>query len=204
MSWMWAPARRCARSGVRFPAAGKTGTTDDFKDAWFVGFSSSLVAGVWVGFDKPATIGPDGYGARYALPIWADFMSKAARVRKPEPFRVPTTVESMRLCRVSHMLPREACPTYTEYFKYGGPGPRRRVQRPSRTERRRGHRRDFLEDWKRDREDLRPMSLHSDRIARSGSIAIARRAGATQATSATNATRIGPTTKLVTSYGLMP
>ena len=40
--------------GVRFPAAGKTGTTDDFKDAWFVGFSSSLVAGVWVGFDKPA------------------------------------------------------------------------------------------------------------------------------------------------------
>ena len=108
-----------ARSlGVRFPAAGKTGTTDDFKDAWFIGFSSSLVAGVWVGFDKPAMIGPDGYGARYALPIWADFMSKAARVRKPEQFRVPTTVESMRLCRVSHMVPREACPTYTEYFKH--------------------------------------------------------------------------------------
>ena len=79
--------------GVRFPAAGKTGTTDDFKDAWFVGFSSSLVAGVWVGFDKPQTIGPDGYGARYALPIWADFMSKAARIRKPEDFRVPTTVD---------------------------------------------------------------------------------------------------------------
>ncbi len=110
-----------ARSlGVRFPAAGKTGTTDDFKDAWFVGFSSSLVAGVWVGFDKPATIGPDGYGARYALPIWADFMSKAARIRKPEAFRVPTTVEAVRLCRVSHMVPRETCPiTYTEYFKHG-------------------------------------------------------------------------------------
>jgi 1A family penicillin-binding protein len=107
-----------ARSlGVRFPAAGKTGTTDDFKDAWFVGFSSSVVVGVWVGFDKPATIGPDGYGARYALPIWADFMSKAARIRKPEDFRVPTTVEGVRLCRVSHMLPRDACPTYTEYFK---------------------------------------------------------------------------------------
>jgi 1A family penicillin-binding protein len=104
--------------GVRFPAAGKTGTTDDFKDAWFVGFSSSLVAGVWVGFDKPATIGPDGYGARYALPIWADFMSKTARIRKPEDFRVPTTVEATRLCRVSYKLPREACPTYTEYFKY--------------------------------------------------------------------------------------
>ena len=109
-----------ARSlGVRFPAAGKTGTTDDFKDAWFIGFSSSLVAGVWVGFDKPATIGPDGYGARYALPIWADFMAKASRIRKPGNFRVPTTVTGVRLCRVSHMLPREACPTYTEYFKHG-------------------------------------------------------------------------------------
>jgi 1A family penicillin-binding protein len=109
-----------ARSlGVRFPIAGKTGTTDEFKDAWFVGFSSSIVAGVWVGFDKPATIGADGYGAQYALPIWADFMSKTARVRKPEAFRVPTTVEEMRLCRVSHMLPRDTCPSYSEYFKYG-------------------------------------------------------------------------------------
>jgi len=109
-----------ARSlGVRFPAAGKTGTTDDFKDAWFIGFSSSLVAGVWVGFDRPATIGPDGYGARYALPIWADFMSRTARLRKPEPFRVPTTVEAVRLCRVSHLAPRDSCPTYDEYFKHG-------------------------------------------------------------------------------------
>jgi 1A family penicillin-binding protein len=109
-----------ARSlGVRFPAAGKTGTTDDFKDAWFVGFSSSLVAGVWVGFDKPASIGADGYGARYALPIWAEFMSKTARVRKPEKFRVPTTVEDTRLCQVSHRLPRDTCPTYSEYFKHG-------------------------------------------------------------------------------------
>jgi 1A family penicillin-binding protein len=109
-----------ARSlGVRFPAAGKTGTTDDFKDAWFVGFSPTLVAGVWVGFDKPATIGRDGYGAQYALPIWADFMSKSARGRKPEQFRVPTTLEAMRLCRVSHMVPRDTCPTYDEYFKRG-------------------------------------------------------------------------------------
>ena len=110
-----------ARSlGVRFPAAGKTGTTDDFKDAWFVGFSSTLVAGVWVGFDKPATIGRDGYGAQYALPIWADFMSKAARVRKPADVpRSDDGRQHVRLCRVSHMLPRDTCPTYTEYFKHG-------------------------------------------------------------------------------------
>lgn len=127
-----------ARSlGVRFPAAGKTGTTNDFKDAWFVGFSSSLVTGVWVGFDKPATIGPDGYGAQYALPIWADFMSKAARIRKPEAFRVPATVEPTRLCRVSHMLPRESCPSYTEYFKHADavPGDKCNVHRgPSTAE----------------------------------------------------------------------
>ena len=54
MSWTSERAPRHASLGVRFPAAGKTGTTDDFKDAWFVGFSSTLVAGVWVGFDKPA------------------------------------------------------------------------------------------------------------------------------------------------------
>jgi membrane carboxypeptidase/penicillin-binding protein len=107
-----------ARSlGVQFPAAGKTGTTDDFKDAWFVGFSSSVVVGVWVGLDQPAPIGPDGFGARYALPIWSDFMSHVARIRRPEPFRVPTTLEPVRLCRVTHKLAREECPTYTEYFK---------------------------------------------------------------------------------------
>jgi 1A family penicillin-binding protein len=109
-----------ARSlGVRFPVAGKTGTTDDFRDAWFVGFSSSLVAGVWVGFDRPAPIGTNGYGARYALPIWADFMARTARIRKPEPFRVPSTVNAVPLCRVTHLQPTEQCPTYAEYFKAG-------------------------------------------------------------------------------------
>ncbi len=104
--------------GVRFPVAGKTGTTNDFKDAWFVGFSTSVVVGVWVGFDQPASIGTDGSGARYALPMWADFMSRTARTRKPEPFRVPTTVEPTSLCRVSHLVPRDTCPVYTEYFKH--------------------------------------------------------------------------------------
>jgi 1A family penicillin-binding protein len=107
-----------ARSlGVRFPAGGKTGTTNDFKDAWFVGFSSSMVAGVWVGFDQPRMIGREAYGSRYALPIWADFMRRAASRRPPQSFEVPSGLHEVELCNVSYLKPVESCPVYTEYFK---------------------------------------------------------------------------------------
>jgi penicillin-binding protein 1A len=107
-----------ARSlGVRFPAGGKTGTTNDFKDAWFVGFSSSMVVGVWVGFDQPRTIGREAYGSRYALPIWADFMRRTAGRRPPQAFEVPSGLREVELCNVSYLKPVEACPTYIEYFK---------------------------------------------------------------------------------------
>jgi penicillin-binding protein 1A len=105
------------RLGITFPAAGKTGTTNDFKDAWFVGFSSSVVVGVWVGFDQPSSIGRDGYGSRYALPIWSDFMRRASRLRRPEPFAVPDGLREEELCHVSYLRPVEGCDTYLEYFK---------------------------------------------------------------------------------------
>lgn len=109
-----------ARSlGVRFAVGGKTGTTDDFRDAWFVGFSSSLVAGVWVGFDQPATIARDAYGSRYALPIWSDFLHQAARLRRPQAFEAPPGLHDEVLCRESYLRPLEGCPVYTEYFKEG-------------------------------------------------------------------------------------
>jgi penicillin-binding protein 1A len=103
--------------GIRFPAGGKTGTTNEFKDAWFVGFSSSVVAGVWVGFDQPRTIGRDAYGSRYALPIWADFMRRVARRRPPQAFEEPSGLNEVQLCSVSYLKPVEECPVYTEYFK---------------------------------------------------------------------------------------
>ena len=111
------------RMGVRFAVGGKTGTTDDFKDAWFVGFSSSLVVGVWVGFDQPATIGREAYGARYALPIWSDFMRRAARVRPPGTFDRPSGLREETLCRVSYKRPVAGCPIYTEYLKRGDAAP---------------------------------------------------------------------------------
>src|SRR5262249_13121918 len=70
--------------GFKLPAAGKTGTTNDFKDAWFVGFTPKLVAGVSVGFDEPRTILPNGFPADVAVPAWANFMKVATRDDKPE------------------------------------------------------------------------------------------------------------------------
>ena len=110
-------------AGVAGPVGGKTGTTDDYHDAWFVGFSSSVVAGVWVGFDQPRPIGENAYGARVALPIWADFMKRAAGTFPAREFPVPTTVDGEPLCSVSHLRPVDGCPVYTEYFKEGDDRP---------------------------------------------------------------------------------
>lgn len=70
--------------GLRKRAAGKTGTTDQFHDAWFVGFTKSLTCGVWVGFDRPQTILRGGYGADLALPIWVDVMQAASAKAYPD------------------------------------------------------------------------------------------------------------------------
>jgi len=105
--------------GIRTAIGGKTGTTDDFKDAWFVGFSSSIVAGVWVGFDRPQTIAPEAYGSRYALPIWSDFMRQALRARPGQDFEPPEGLLEEPLCRISYLRPVDGCPTYDEYFKEG-------------------------------------------------------------------------------------
>jgi 1A family penicillin-binding protein len=105
--------------GVRGQVGGKSGTTDDFKDAWFVGFSSSMVVGVWVGYDQPKSIARDAYGSRYALPIWSDFMRQAERFRRSGEMAPPPTLRDEPLCRISYLRPVESCPLYTEYFKEG-------------------------------------------------------------------------------------
>ena len=105
--------------GVRGPVGGKTGTTDDYRDAWFVGFSTSVVVGVWVGFDQPAPISREGSGARVALPIWADFMKRTARQLPAREFSVAPGLRGEELCSVSYLQPVDGCPTYTEFFKEG-------------------------------------------------------------------------------------
>jgi penicillin-binding protein 1A len=78
-------------SKLKHPLAGKTGTTNDFTDAWFVGFSPSITCGVWVGFDEKKTLGDKETGAQAALPIWIDFMRVALSdpARKDESFLLP-------------------------------------------------------------------------------------------------------------------
>ena len=78
-----------AASKLNHPLGGKTGTTNDFTDAWFVGFSPSLTCGVWVGFDEKKTLGDKETGARAALPIWMDFMRVALQGRESEDFAAP-------------------------------------------------------------------------------------------------------------------
>jgi penicillin-binding protein 1A len=69
--------------GFGLPAGGKTGTTNDYRDAWFIGFTPSLVAGVWVGYDQPQTIRRNGYAAELAVPMWTRFMKVATKGMKP-------------------------------------------------------------------------------------------------------------------------
>jgi penicillin-binding protein 1A len=81
-----------AASRLPYPLAGKTGTTNDFTDAWFVGFSPNLTCGVWVGFDEKKTLGNKETGARTALPIWMQFMAAALKGHDPGEFQPPPSL----------------------------------------------------------------------------------------------------------------
>lgn len=101
------------------PAGGKTGTTQNFTDAWFVGFTPQIATGVWVGVDDPGvSLGPRQSGAVAALPMWATYM-KAAHdtLNLPEAeFEQPDGVVEVTICKVSKKLPTKYCPTETEIF----------------------------------------------------------------------------------------
>ena len=126
------PARRV---GFTLPAAGKTGTTNDYHDAWFVGYTPHLVTGVWVGYDQPRTIMRNGYAADLAVPMWGRFMMAATHADEPDWFRPPANIGSATVCRISGKLAADGCRTvetvddegnltiksmaYTEYFVRG-------------------------------------------------------------------------------------
>ncbi|MEY2496075.1 MAG: penicillin-binding protein [Verrucomicrobiota bacterium] len=99
-----------ARSlGFKLPAAGKTGTTNDYKDAWFVGYTTALTCGVWVGFDQPQTIIPRGYGAALALPVWTQVMTKAAQRYPARPLEPTMPMARATVCSISNHLATTGC-----------------------------------------------------------------------------------------------
>ena len=99
-----------ARSlGFKLPAAGKTGTTNDYKDAWFLGYTTTLTCGVWVGFDQPVTIIPHGYGAALALPVWVQVMNKAAQRYPPQDLQTTIPMQRAVVCSLSNHLATTGC-----------------------------------------------------------------------------------------------
>lgn len=97
------------QSGFRLPAAGKTGSTDDHADAWFVGFTPNLAAGVWVGFDRPQQIMRRGFASVVAVPAWAGFMKAATDGNKPQWIERPAGVTPIRRCKATGGLANEYC-----------------------------------------------------------------------------------------------
>ncbi|HET9012834.1 MAG TPA: penicillin-binding transpeptidase domain-containing protein, partial [Gemmatimonadaceae bacterium] len=108
--------------GVKGRVAGKTGTTNNGADVWFVGYTPSLVAGFWFGYDTPRTIGPDASGGRLAAPAWADFYLTGWRepAASASAWLPPAGMEARTIDAVTGELATEWCPTQqTEYFKPG-------------------------------------------------------------------------------------
>lgn len=111
---------RARQEGFLLPAGGKTGTTNDYKDAWFVGFTPSLVAGVWAGFDQPRPVAPNGYATSLVVPIWARFMREAMPTSPGAWLQQPDDVVQVEVCVRSGVTPTSGCTEVgVEYFRRG-------------------------------------------------------------------------------------
>ncbi len=92
-----------------FPAAGKTGTNYDFKDLWFVGYTSAVTCGVWCGFDQQKSIYSGAFSNRIVLPIWVDAMNATRKDYKPEEIATPQDALLVEVCRKSGLRATDAC-----------------------------------------------------------------------------------------------
>jgi penicillin-binding protein 1A len=92
-----------------FPAAGKTGTHHEYKDLWFMGYTSAVTCGVWVGFDKQKTIFPEAFSNKLALPIWTDIINASTQGHTPQEFSPPESAEKVEICRASGLRATDYC-----------------------------------------------------------------------------------------------
>ncbi|TLD71634.1 hypothetical protein FEM03_05695 [Phragmitibacter flavus] len=101
----------------KFPAAGKTGTHYEFKDLWFMGYTSAITCGVWSGFDQQKTIYEGAFSNRITLPIWVDIMNASRKDYKPEEITPPKNAELIEVCRTSGQRATDGC--YVNVTKNG-------------------------------------------------------------------------------------
>lgn len=107
-------------SGLEGPIAGKTGTSDEYGDTWFLGFTPDMVCGVWVGYDTPKKIGYKATGAEVALPIWISFMKEALRNKQVNDFPVPSGLVWKDICKkCGNLAGRSSTAVRTEVFIEG-------------------------------------------------------------------------------------
>ena len=116
-------AKNLKKFSQQRPMAGKTGTTDDYKDAWFVGYTPQLVAGVWVGHDKPKSGGKGFTGGAIAAPIWERFMRQALAGRPVADFARPDNVISVAIDPATGFLATPDCPKQRDEFYLAGSEP---------------------------------------------------------------------------------
>ena len=90
--------------------AGKTGTSNDWKDAWFVGYTPELATGIWIGFDSfKYSLGNNQVGGRIAAPIWGKYMVEALKTIKPTWYKKPNNIININICAISGKLPSASC-----------------------------------------------------------------------------------------------
>lgn len=120
--------------GFTYPSGGKTGTSNDYRDAWYVGFTKRYTVGVWVGTDDHASLGPDHTGTEDAMPIWLDVMRglhKGIKVKDFESeFPRPPGVADVRICKLTGRLAQSFCDSSSQDYQVAGAGSRLLPCRP--------------------------------------------------------------------------
>jgi len=108
---------------MKRPAAGKTGTTDDYRDAWFIGYTPQIIAGVWVGYDRPKPGGTGFTGGAVCAPVWGRFMRNALAGKPVSDFSKPDTVVGVMIDPETNELATSGCPVQREEFYIAGTEP---------------------------------------------------------------------------------
>jgi 1A family penicillin-binding protein len=120
---VYGTAKSLKRFSTERPVAGKTGTTDDYRDAWFVGYTPQMVTGIWVGYDRPKPGGKGFTGGAIAAPVWERFMRQALAGKPAVDFAKPETVVVATIDPATGYLATIDCPEQAEEFYVAGTAP---------------------------------------------------------------------------------